>query len=111
MRIALDAVGGGTSTLRMMLDCRPHYFKIDRHFVHGVHADEGKRATLEAVAHIADCVGAEVVAEGVETADELAVVREVGIELVQGWHFCPALEFNELLEREPSLHPPVRKEN
>ena len=38
MRIALDDVGVGTSTLRMMLDCRPDYFKIDRHFVTGAPA-------------------------------------------------------------------------
>jgi EAL domain-containing protein (putative c-di-GMP-specific phosphodiesterase class I) len=111
MRIALDDVGVGTSTLRMMLDCKPDYFKIDRHFVNHAQADAGKRATLEAVTHIARRVGAEVVAEGVETEDELAIVREVGIELVQGWHFCPALELNELLEREPSLIPPLKKEN
>ena len=111
MRIALDDVGVGTSTLRMMLDCKPDYFKIDRHFVSHAQGDAGKRATLEAVSHIARRVGAEVVAEGVETEEELATVREVGIELVQGWLFCPAMEANELLEREPSLHSSVKKEN
>jgi len=111
IRIALDDVGVGSSNLRMMLDCKPDYFKIDRHFVTNAFADPGKRAVLEAVVHIARRVGAEVVAEGVETAAELATVREVGIELIQGHLFCTALGVEELLQREPSLRPNPSKEN
>jgi EAL domain-containing protein (putative c-di-GMP-specific phosphodiesterase class I) len=105
VRIALDDVGVGTSNLRMMIDTRPDYFKIDRHFVTNAHRDTGKRATLEAVAHIAKATGASVVAEGVESQEELATVRQIGIELIQGYVFCTALGVEDLLEREPALRP------
>jgi EAL domain-containing protein (putative c-di-GMP-specific phosphodiesterase class I) len=110
MSIALDDVGVGASNLKMMLDCKPDYFKIDRHFVSGVHGDQGKRATLEAVTHIARTVGAEVVAEGVETLRELEAVSAIGIELIQGYLLCAALESGQLLEREPSLRPRLQPE-
>ena len=105
VRLALDDVGVGSSTLKMMLDCKPDYFKIDRYFVTHAESDPGKRATLEAVVHIARKLGAEVVAEGVETRDELSICNAVGIELIQGHLFCTALGMDQLLEREPSLRP------
>jgi EAL domain-containing protein (putative c-di-GMP-specific phosphodiesterase class I) len=105
VRIALDDVGVGSSNLKMMLDCRPDYFKIDRYFVSGVDSSPGKRATLEAVVHIASRVGAQVVAEGVETKEELAAVSTIGVPLIQGYLFCTALGVEELLLREPSLRP------
>jgi EAL domain-containing protein (putative c-di-GMP-specific phosphodiesterase class I) len=111
VRIALDDVGVGSSNLKMMLDCRPEYFKIDRYFVSGVGESPGKRATLEAVAHIAARVGAEVVAEGVETKEELAVVSSIGVPLIQGYLFCTALGVEELLLREPSLRPVTGEED
>lgn len=103
VRLALDDVGVGAANLKMMLICRPDYFKIDRHFVCYASADVGKRAALEAVVHIAGRIGARVVAEGVETAEELATVSEIGIDLIQGHLFCTALGVEELLLREPSL--------
>src|SRR5262249_7120516 len=105
VRIALDDVGVGSSNLKMMLDCKPDYFKIDRHFVTHAEADPGKRAPLEAVVHIARRLRAEVVGEGVETQVELEICNGVGIELIQGHLLCTALGMEQLLEREPSLRP------
>jgi EAL domain-containing protein (putative c-di-GMP-specific phosphodiesterase class I) len=110
VRIALDDVGVGSSNLKMMLDCKPDYFKIDRHFVTHAEADAGKRATLEAVVHIARRLKAEVVAEGVETQVELEICNGVGIELIQGHLLCTALGMDQLLEREPSLRPEPPRE-
>ena len=106
VRIALDDVGVGSSNLKMMLDCKPDYFKVDRHFVTHADTDGARRATLEAIIHIARRIGAEVVAEGVETRAELDVCNAVGIELIQGHLLCTALGIDQLLEREPSLRPP-----
>lgn len=87
LRIALDDVGLGHSNYLMILECRPDYFKIDRYFVTGSHSDFYRRAVLKSVAQLALAVGARVVAEGVETGADLAVVRSVGIDLAQGWLF------------------------
>jgi EAL domain-containing protein (putative c-di-GMP-specific phosphodiesterase class I) len=89
--VALDDVGLGNSNYRMVLDCRPNYLKLDSYIVHGCHNDAGRKAILSSVAKLAQDLGAEVVAEGVETAEELNTVVDRGIELVQGYIFCRPL--------------------
>jgi EAL domain-containing protein (putative c-di-GMP-specific phosphodiesterase class I) len=84
-RIALDDIGLGHSNYLMILECRPDYFKIDRHFVRGARHDFYRQAVLASVAQLAKPFGAQVVAEGVEADDDLAAVRASGIGLVQGW--------------------------
>ena len=101
--IAVDDVGIAASNLRMILEVRPQYLKVDRFFVSGAQDDAGKRATIEAVVHIGRRIGATVVAEGVETREELKAVRECGIDLIQGYLFCTPLGVEELFEHEPSL--------
>jgi EAL domain-containing protein (putative c-di-GMP-specific phosphodiesterase class I) len=86
-RIALDDVGLGHSNFKMILECRPNYFKIDRYFVHGARTDFHRQAVLVSVAQLALPFAARVVAEGVETADDLLAVRAAGIDLVQGYYF------------------------
>jgi EAL domain-containing protein (putative c-di-GMP-specific phosphodiesterase class I) len=89
VRIALDDVGLGQSNYKMILDCRPDYLKVDRYLVKGCHADRTRQAVLESVAHLADRLGARVVAEGVEDAADLEAVTALGIDLVQGFLFSP----------------------
>jgi EAL domain-containing protein (putative c-di-GMP-specific phosphodiesterase class I) len=92
-RIALDDVGLGQSNFMMILECRPDYFKIDRYFVRGAGTDFYRQAVLAAVAQLARPFGARVVAEGVETDEDLATARAAGIDLFQGYLFgapCPA---------------------
>ena len=89
--IAIDDVGLGQSNYKMMLDARPEYFKIDRYFVQGVHADVHRQAVLESIAQLARRFGGRVVAEGVETEADLLAVTERGIDLIQGFLFAPPL--------------------
>jgi EAL domain-containing protein (putative c-di-GMP-specific phosphodiesterase class I) len=84
-RIALDDVGLGHSNYMMILECRPDYLKVDRHFVDGCHRDFHRRAVLASVAQLARPFGARVVAEGVEEPQDLATLRGLGITLVQGY--------------------------
>ena len=93
--IALDDVGLGHSNYMMILECRPDYFKVDRHFVSGCHKDFHRRAVLASVAQLARPFGARVVAEGVEEPADMLTLRRVGITLVQGYLFgmpAPAAE-------------------
>jgi EAL domain-containing protein (putative c-di-GMP-specific phosphodiesterase class I) len=87
--IALDDVGLGQSNFLMILECRPHYMKIDRHFVHGASRDYYRQAVLQCVAQLARSFHARVVAEGVEDEDDLRAAREAGIDLVQGYLYGP----------------------
>jgi EAL domain-containing protein (putative c-di-GMP-specific phosphodiesterase class I) len=103
--IAVDDVGAGQSNLHKLLDCQPDYIKLDRHFVTSCHRDHYRHAILEALSALAGRVGARLVAEGVEELEELRVVRQLHIELVQGFLFCKPMSAHELLER--FSHPPM----
>jgi EAL domain-containing protein (putative c-di-GMP-specific phosphodiesterase class I) len=85
--IALDDVGLGQSNLKMILDCRPEYLKVDRYFVSGVAKDPYRLVLLESLAKIAQKFGSHVIAEGVETAEDLERLRSLGIHLMQGYLF------------------------
>lgn len=84
-KIAIDDFGEGASNLRRLLRMDPDYIKIDRWFVQGCERDAGRRAVLKAVAQLGRDLGIDVIAEGLDNRAQLDVVRELGIELVQGW--------------------------
>ncbi|NMH16259.1 EAL domain-containing protein [Tepidiphilus sp. B18-69] len=85
--IAIDDLGEGFSSLRLWSELEPDFVKIDKHFVQGAHADPIKWQFLESIARIARNSPTRVIAEGIETPAELAVVRECGIPLGQGYLF------------------------
>ncbi|HEV2292139.1 MAG TPA: EAL domain-containing protein [Gemmatimonadales bacterium] len=87
VRIALDDVGRGHSNIDLLLDVRPDVVKLDRYFVLGASQCEMRRAVLASFRDMAAGLGAVVVAEGVETAEDLATVVEAGVVVVQGWYF------------------------
>jgi EAL domain-containing protein (putative c-di-GMP-specific phosphodiesterase class I) len=114
-RIALDDVGLGHSNYMMILECRPDYLKVDRHFVDGCHRDFHRRAVLASVAQLARPFGARVVAEGVEDPADLAALRRLGINLVQGYLLAkpaPVAEVVALAGRQStakSRRPPLAR--
>lgn len=85
--IALDDVGLGNSNYRMILDCRPDYYKVDRFLVDGVATDPYRLAIIRSLGSLAAAVGATVVAEGVESQEDVAALRSAGISLFQGFFF------------------------
>jgi EAL domain-containing protein (putative c-di-GMP-specific phosphodiesterase class I) len=88
--IALDDVGLGQSNFKMILDVLPDFLKIDRYFIRSCHADPNRQAVIEAIRLLASRFGAEVIAEGVETAEEIRFLRSVGVSLFQGYFFGKA---------------------
>lgn len=99
-RVALDDVGLGQSNFRMILECRPDYFKVDRYFANGVHADYHRQAVFESVAQLARRFGGRVVAEGVETPADLETLLQLDVGLVQGHLFSQA-RTRDSLEAHP----------
>jgi EAL domain-containing protein (putative c-di-GMP-specific phosphodiesterase class I) len=96
---AIDDLGFGHGNLRMFLDVRPEFVKVERHFIDGCAEDADRRALLRGIHSLARDFGALVVAEGVERNSDLAVIRGIGIQLAQGF----------LLGR-PSIHINPQKE-
>ncbi len=86
VRIAVDDTGAGFSSLRHILNLRPDIVKLDLDLVQGIHTDPARRALAAGLLVFAQEIGAYLVAEGIETADELAALREVGVTHGQGYH-------------------------
>jgi diguanylate cyclase (GGDEF)-like protein len=85
--LALDDFGDGRSSLRLWSELKPEIVKIDKYFVRDLPKHADKLQTLRALLQISVTLGAEVVAEGIETLDELRIVRDLGLSLGQGWLF------------------------
>lgn len=97
-KLALDDIGLGHSNLKRFVDVEPHYFKIDRYFVHQVERNPYRLAVLASVAELGRRVGARVVAEGVESDASLTATLRSGIYLVQGILLARPLSLRELCE-------------
>jgi EAL domain-containing protein (putative c-di-GMP-specific phosphodiesterase class I) len=84
-RVALDDVGSGYSSLNRLHLLRPDLLKLDMELVRDVHADPYKAVVTEKVFDLAHSLGIPVLAEGVETAEELAWMQARGVAYVQGY--------------------------
>lgn len=87
MRLAIDDVGAGFSSLRHIVITAPDVIKLDRSIVSGVDVDPVLTRLVASLVEFGHGCGACVVAEGIETAPEAAALRELGVDLGQGWHF------------------------
>jgi diguanylate cyclase (GGDEF)-like protein len=104
IRIALDDFGTGYSSLGYLRSFPFDKIKIDRSFVRDIGLNSGSAVIVGAVVSIARGLGMTTVAEGVETADQLARVRSLGCSMVQGYLFSrprPSAEVPGLIR---SLH-------
>jgi EAL domain len=98
VRLALDDFGTGYSSLGYLKNGHFNKLKIDQSFVRGC-TENGdiNPAIISAIVALAKALGMETVAEGVEAMDELALVRERGADLVQGYIYSRPLTQSELL--------------
>jgi len=110
--LAVDDMGAGYSGLRQITSVRPAYLKLDRSLIAGIDGDEERAALVGALATYSNKVGSLLVAEGVETEEELSVVRALGVPLVQGFYFSrPAAPWPELEAPAPPPAPPLIAED
>ena len=86
-QFALDDTGTGYAGLEELLEIQPDYIKIDRSMVSGVDQDPGRQDVLTALIQLADKMGAQVIGEGLDTLEELEMLRRLGIRFGQGWLF------------------------
>jgi EAL domain-containing protein (putative c-di-GMP-specific phosphodiesterase class I) len=83
--IAIDDVGFGSSCLESLVLLQPEILKIDKRCVIGIEGDTARIEQLRRYVGIGRTLGCEIVAEGIETAGELAIVRSLGIRYGQGY--------------------------
>jgi EAL domain-containing protein (putative c-di-GMP-specific phosphodiesterase class I) len=101
MRLAIDDVGAGFSSLRHIVVTAPDVIKLDRSIVTGIAGDPVLTVVAHSLVDLARATGAQVVAEGVETAADADALAALGVDLGQGWHFDRAVTAEALRDHYP----------
>ncbi|MGH2694863.1 MAG: sensor domain-containing phosphodiesterase [Actinomycetota bacterium] len=85
-RIAVDDAGAGYASMRHILRLKPECIKLDIGLTRGIDGDPIRRALASSLITFADEIGASIVAEGIESEDEVNALRELGVAYGQGYH-------------------------
>jgi diguanylate cyclase (GGDEF)-like protein len=108
VRLALDDFGTGYSSLSYLRDLPVDILKIDQSFVRVLGNTDATRSMVAAMTQLAHVMGLVVVAEGVETPEQLSAILAVGCDYAQGFLFAsamPAAEFADLLAADEPIRP------
>jgi len=107
MRLAIDDVGAGFSSLRHIVLTAPDVIKLDRSIIDGVSTDPVLTTLVRSLVDFGHGCGAQVVAEGVETGPDAAALLLLGVDYGQGWHFGRPGPPEELTEFASTTHAPA----
>jgi len=83
--MAIDDLGAGVSGLKTWSAIRPEYVKVDRYFVAGIERDPVRGEILRSVIEMGRATCSQIVAEGIENREQCAIVRELGVDYLQGY--------------------------
>ena len=120
VRLSVDDFGTGYSGLSYLQNFPFDIIKIDREFIRNISSNNKFTAIILAIINLADSLGMETIAEGVETREELEFLWEHACKIVQGFYFSPAVnteQFTDLLrsgrvfEPETEDAPPIKSES
>lgn len=106
VELAVDDFGTGYSSLAYLKRFPVGKLKIDQSFVQGIDSDPDDLAIATTIVNMGHSLRLNVLAEGVEKAEQLAVLRQIGCDLAQGYYFSPPVTadvFADLLRRQPFL--------
>lgn len=98
--VAIDDMGAGYSSLQAVAEVEPDYLKFDISLVRDIHLSPIKRNLLESLVVLAGKIHSQVIAEGVETAEEFRALRAMGVTFAQGYYFAQPADLR-LVERLP----------
>lgn len=102
--IAIDDVGSGFSGLNVIVDVKPRFIKLDMHLIRNIDKDETKLLLCKALADFCKNAGIKLIAEGIESEEELRELIELGVDFGQGYFLAlPESEISEVAEEKVKL--------
>ncbi|MEH8017451.1 EAL domain-containing protein [Rheinheimera muenzenbergensis] len=108
LQLSIDDFGTGYSNLTSLRSLNADYLKIDKSFIQDMEADSIKSTLIPKIRDIAHLLQFNIVAEGIENAAQAELLRSLGIDLGQGWHFAKAMpiaEFSDWLAQFAASQP------
>ncbi len=100
IEIAVDDFGSGFSNEKRILSLKPNIVKIDMGLIQGISTNEDKQIIVKNMVNFCHNKGIKVVAEGVETSEDLKYIIVLGIDYVQGYYVAkPSFDFVEIPEQ------------
>jgi EAL domain-containing protein (putative c-di-GMP-specific phosphodiesterase class I) len=106
VRIAVDDAGAGFASLRHILELSPDVIKLDISIVRNIDTESSQRALASALVAFAREIGTELIAEGVETAEEAIALDLLGVRLIQGYYVGRPGALSDLIPRQPDAPAP-----
>ncbi len=101
---AIDDFGAGYSGLKLLQEHQPDFIKIDGTLIRGIEKDKKQKLMVSTITDLAHVLGIFVIAEGVETEEQLRIGKEIGCDLVQGYYVSkPQLDAGLLQTQYPSV--------
>ena len=108
IEVAIDDFGTGHSSLAWLKRLPVDTLKIDKSFIDGIDTDSADRQIVQTIMQLADGLGLDVVAEGVERPSQAAVLREFGCRRAQGWLWSKAIPADAILSQlRKATEPPL----
>jgi EAL domain-containing protein (putative c-di-GMP-specific phosphodiesterase class I) len=105
VRIAIDDVGAGHGGLSYILKLGADIIKIDKMFVDALGSDNHSSTIIETLVDLAESMRMDIIAEGVETFEQVVALRERGIRTAQGYVFAPPLPGSSFLKLVEAIDP------
>jgi sensor c-di-GMP phosphodiesterase-like protein len=109
--IAIDDVGTGNSGLSYMLKLGVDIIKIDKMFIDAIDTDRNSATIIETLVELARNLRMDIIAEGVESFEQVVFLRELGVRAAQGYIFSPPLPAKSFLQLIEAIDPPKSASN
>ena len=84
-QIAIDDAGSGHSGLNRICNIKPHYIKLDMELIRGIDKNSTKQAIVKSMHEFSKLTDCNLIAEGIETEDELKTLIDIGVQYGQGY--------------------------